>query len=49
MRRRLTRTLITLAALLALLVAPALAASPPPIQLPSRMTDYSSWPGWANT
>jgi hypothetical protein len=34
---------------LLLAAAPALAASPPPIQLPAQMADYAAWPGWAHT
>ncbi|MDA8335941.1 MAG: S-layer homology domain-containing protein [Peptococcaceae bacterium] len=39
--------LVTMAFFLA--ASPALAASPPPIQLPAQMADYAAWPAWAHT
>lgn len=41
--------IVAVLVLMAQAAVPAWAASPPPIQLPSQMTDYGSWPGWANT
>ena len=46
------KLILVAAALIALVLAttsPALAASPPPIQLPAQMTDYATWPAWAHT